>query len=311
MNIDTVLKIGTRDSPLAMWQATHVQSLLKAHGIASELVPVKSEGDLDLVTPLYAMGVQGVFTKTLDAYLLSGIIDIAVHSMKDVPVQLAQGVSQAAVLTRGLTQDVIVWKDEPLTEEYLQSNDCIIGTGSIRRKSQWLKRYPHHSFANLRGNVQTRLKKLQESNWVGAVFAAAGLDRMEMEGLKISPLNWMIHAPAQGAIMVVAKSEDAHIFQALQAINDPKTAWTVYEERSFLRTLQGGCSTPIGASVTYNADEIHFKGCITDLDGTQHLEVAISQSNWKPGIGQRAAQQLLDQDATTLINKIKAVTQIS
>lgn len=309
MNTDYMLKIGTRESPLAMWQATHVQRLLADQGIQSTLVPVKSEGDIDLVTPLYAMGVQGVFTKTLDAYLLSGYIDIAVHSMKDVPVQLAQGISQGAVLERGLTQDVIVWKDEPRSASYLQAHHCTIGTGSIRRSSQWLRKYPHHTIENLRGNVQTRLQKLADSHWEGAIFAAAGLDRMEFQNLKITPLDWMIHAPAQGAIMVVARSVDTAILRQLHAINHATTAWAVYEERQFLSILQGGCSTPIGAAITINGTEITFNGCITNVDGKEEMKIELRQEDWTPGIGERAALELLNQGAAGLIASIKAVTQ--
>ncbi len=131
------IRIGTRDSKLALWQATQVQEMLNAQGLQSELVPVKSEGDLDLVTPLYAMGVEGVFTKTLDAHLLSNRVDIAVHSMKDVPTQLAQGIIQAAVLKRASHKDILVVKDPEISRTFAESH--IIATGSVRRKAQWLE----------------------------------------------------------------------------------------------------------------------------------------------------------------------------
>src|SRR4051812_17962486 len=174
------LRIGTRDSQLAVWQATWVQDLLKKHGVSSELVYIKSEGDLDTITPLYALGVQGVFTKTLDAALLNNRIDIAVHSMKDVPVQLAQGIEQAAVLQRASAKDIFVYKDEADLERLgfvngewasqsvqnanssLWNTPFTIATGSVRRVAQWLNRYPGTRVENLRGNVNTRLRKLQE-----------------------------------------------------------------------------------------------------------------------------------------------------
>src|SRR5690349_15085756 len=151
-----VLRIGTRDSQLAVWQATLVQGLLKEAGVQSELVYMKSEGDIDTVTPLYALGVTGVFTKTLDAALLSKRIDIAVHSMKDVPVQLAQGIRQTAVLKRASYKDILVHRNG---SEFLNdfNSNGIIATSSIRRIAQWLNRYPNHSIENLRGNVNTRL----------------------------------------------------------------------------------------------------------------------------------------------------------
>ena len=173
-----VLRIGTRDSQLAVWQATLVQDLLKEMGVASELVYMKSEGDIDTVTPLYALGVTGVFTKTLDAALLNNRIDIAVHSMKDVPTQLAQGIQQTAVLKRASHKDILVYKNG---FDFLNdfNTTATIATGSIRRIAQWLHRYPNHTVENLRGNVNTRLRKLKESSWQGAIFAAAGLERIQ------------------------------------------------------------------------------------------------------------------------------------
>src|SRR4051794_110648 len=183
------LRIGTRDSQLAVWQATLVQGLLKEAGVLSELVYMKSEGDVDTVTPLYALGVQGVFTKTLDAALLNNRIDLAVHSMKDVPTQMASGIQQAAVLTRASTKDIFVyrkpedlaplgfdgtaWNKAATNGSPAQQVPFTIATGSVRRIAQWLHRYPGHRVENLRGNVNTRLRKLQENNWNGAIFAAA------------------------------------------------------------------------------------------------------------------------------------------
>jgi hydroxymethylbilane synthase len=199
MNNNTI-RIGTRDSQLAVWQASLVQSQLKAHGIDAELVPLKSDGDIDLVTPLYAMGVQGVFTKTLDSALLSGRFDIAVHSMKDVPIQMAQGIVEAAVLPRANFMDILVPKNGT---EFLSdpAHAALIATSSIRRKAQWLHRYPHHRITNLRGNVNTRLRKLEEENWDGAIFAAAGLERINLRPASAIELDWMLPAPAQGAIL--------------------------------------------------------------------------------------------------------------
>src|SRR6476469_837839 len=152
--MSTVLRIGTRDSELAVWQATLVQNQLKELGVQSELVYLKSEGDIDTITPLYALGVQGVFTKVLDAALLNKRIDIAVHSMKDVPTQMAQGLQQAAVLKRASYKDIFVYKH---SADFLAdfSSEATIATGSVRRIAQWLHRYPGHKVENLRGNVNT------------------------------------------------------------------------------------------------------------------------------------------------------------
>src|SRR5438045_1616543 len=213
------LKIGTRESELAVWQATQVQTLLNENGVSSELVYIKSEGDVDTVTPLYELGVQGIFTKTLDAALLNKKIDIAVHSMKDVPTQLAIGIRQAAVLKRASYKDILVYKGD---KDFLENKNsaATIATSSIRRIAQWLNRYPNHSIENLRGNVNTRLKKVGENNWNGAIFAAAGLERINLRPENSVDLDWMLPAPAQGAIMVVCREDDPVSFEACKNFND-------------------------------------------------------------------------------------------
>ena len=266
--MNRVLKIGTRDSQLAVWQATLVQEQLAGHLIQTELVYIKSDGDIDLVTPLYEIGVQGIFTKTLDAAMLSKRIDIAVHSMKDVPTQPARGIVPAAVLPRASYKDLFVFKDEihPFTD------GGMIATSSIRRKAQWLHRFPNTSIENLRGNVNTRLKKLAESKWDGAIFAAAGLERINMRPENSIELDWMLPAPAQGAILVVCNEEDAYAKETCAVLHDPFTALCTKIERDFLRTLMGGCSTPISALATIRENEVYFRGNIFSPDGSEFAE---------------------------------------
>src|SRR5690606_22231986 len=151
----------------------------------TQLVPVKSEGDLVLDKPLYEMGITGIFTKTLDVAMLMGKVDIAVHSMKDVPTQLPAGIVQTAVLERATAQDILVTKEQV---DFAQP--CTVATGSLRRKAQWLHRYPHHQVVDLRGNVNTRLQKLRESDWEGAIFAKAGLERIDVLPSRYIELNW-------------------------------------------------------------------------------------------------------------------------
>jgi hydroxymethylbilane synthase len=267
-----ILKIGTRESQLAVWQAMQVQKLLKENGVDSELIFIKSEGDIDTVTPLYELGVQGIFTKTLDAALLNKKIDIAVHSMKDVPTLLAKGIKQAAVLKRGSYKDILVIKDDNTFLENCDSR-AIIATSSIRRKAQWLHKYPNHSIENLRGNVNTRLKKVQMHNWSGAIFAAAGLERINLRPGNAVDLDWMLPAPAQGAIMIVCRVDDSFSFEACKNFNDIATALCTKIERDFLRTLLGGCSTPISALAEVNNDKIILKGNICSTDGKEILAV--------------------------------------
>lgn len=298
------IRIGTRDSKLALWQANRVKDLLEQSGHACTLVSVKSEGDLDLVTPLYAMGVQGVFTKTLDAYLLSNKIDIAVHSMKDVPTQLAQGIAQAAVLERGNTDDILVLKNAAIHTDL--SEEQIIGTGSVRRKAQWLHRYPHHRTDNLRGNVQTRLQKLKDSNWYGAIFAAAGLERMHLRPDEAVVLDWMLPAPAQGAVMVVCRSEDNVLLEKCGKLNHTPTALCAKIERDFLKALMGGCSTPIGALATIVDDRVIFKGNILSPDGKDKMELEqTAPLTDADNLGTDTADVLLKQGAAAIVTKIR------
>ena len=166
------------------------------------MVPVKSTGDLVLDKPLYELGITGIFTKTLDIAMLNGSIDIAVHSLKDVPTILPKGIVQAAVLKRGNVNDTLVFKKN---EEFLSAKDAIIATGSLRRRAQWLNRYPTHSVVGLRGNVISRLQKLEDNeDWDAAIFAGAGIGRLNLTPENAINLHWMIPAPAQGAIMVAA-----------------------------------------------------------------------------------------------------------
>lgn len=295
------IRIGTRDSRLALWQAHTVQRLLEEQGATTTLVPVKSEGDIDLVTPLYAMGVQGVFTKTLDAFLLSNKIDIAVHSLKDVPTQLAQGIAQAAVLPRASYRDLFI--PHPDASAFASGK---IATGSVRRKAQWLNKYPDSTIENLRGNVQTRLQKLQDSDWDGAIFAAAGLDRIELRPANAIELDWMLPAPAQGAVMVVCRAGEQELLNQCAAFNDSNTQLCTRIERDFLKTLIGGCSTPISALAEVTNDEILFRGNILSIDGKEKMEISrICPVEAASQLGITAAQELLSKGADKIVATIR------
>ncbi|HEY9660045.1 MAG TPA: hydroxymethylbilane synthase, partial [Allocoleopsis sp.] len=269
------------------------------------LVYIKSEGDIDLHTPLYEMGVQGVFTRSLDAALLSGKIDIAVHSMKDVPTQLAKGIQQAAVLKRASPFDILVYKKDISFLENAGSA-ATIATSSIRRKAQWLNKYPAHNLVNLRGNVNTRLKKLDDSDWQGAIFAAAGLERINLRPANSIELDWMLPAPAQGAIMVVCRQEDEVSFRSAGLLNDADTAACVKVERDFLRTLLGGCSTPISAYATIEGDKMNFQGNILSLDGKLKKEVeSIIPVSEAKDLGINMALQLLKEGGQAIADSIR------
>ena len=303
------IRIGTRESQLAVWQAKRVQQLLSDNNIHSELVLIKSEGDIDLVTPLYALGVQGVFTRTLDAALLSDKIDIAVHSMKDVPTQLAIGIVQAAVLERASYKDLLVLNKNrnEAKDINLRELAVTIATSSVRRKAQWLNRYPQHQIDNLRGNVNTRLKKVAESNWYGAIFAAAGLERIALRPEDSVELEWMLPAPAQGAIMIVCKETDIETKEICSNLNHEATAICTKIERDFLKTLMGGCSTPISALAEIRNGDLFFTGNIFSIDGKEKKEISLSVQHTSDAanIGIRAAQQLLSEGADKIVESIR------
>ncbi len=298
------IKIGTRDSQLAMWQAKQVASLLQQQGREVQIIPVKSEGDLNLSTPLYEMGVEGVFTRYLDAAVLNNRVDIAVHSMKDVPTVMAEGLAQAAVLKRGPVKDLLVYKE---SKTFLEdpSASSVIATGSVRRKAQWLRRHPNSTVTGLRGNVNTRLRKLQENDWDGALFAAAGLERIHLRPEHAVALNWMLPAPAQGAILVVCKKENERLLQACKPLNDAQTALCTKLERDFLRTLLGGCATPISALAEVDEGNVRFKGNILTPDGKQIA--AIEKSCPLPvasDLGVTAGREILKAGAREIIDQL-------
>ena len=267
-----LIRIGTRDSELALWQAKKVQRMLNELEYKTEIIPVKSTGDVVLDKPIYEIGISGVFTKNLDMALLNNEIDIAVHSMKDVPTVLPKGIIQAAVLRRANYNDILVLKDN---EEFFAQKEAIIATGSLRRKAMWLNRYPTHSVVDLRGNVNTRMQKLRQNNWNGAIFAAAGLERIGKRPKGAVNLSWMTPAPAQGAIMIASVDGDDYIKDACDQLNHHETEVCVTIEREFLNRLEGGCSAPIGALafIDERTEEINFKGVLLSRDGHKKLQV--------------------------------------
>jgi hydroxymethylbilane synthase len=298
------IRIGTRDSELALWQAHTVEKKLNDLGYKTEIIAVKSEGDIILDKPLYELGITGIFTKTLDVAMISGQVDIAVHSMKDVPTALPQGIVQAAVLERANTLDILVHKGNL---DFLEGSGTI-ATGSLRRQAQWLNKYPNHKVVDLRGNVNTRMQKLQDNDWNGAVFAAAGLERINLKPTDFINLDWMIPAPAQGAMVVVAMAEDEFCREAVSELNDIETEVCTHIERQFLRRLEGGCTAPIGALATYNEEEdtIHFEGVLFSIDGQQKIAInkVVPIEEWK-NLGYHSAEEILNNGGTELMKTIK------
>jgi hydroxymethylbilane synthase len=304
--MNRVIRIGTRQSELATWQATQVANLLGSFGYSSEIVFVKSEGDIDLQTPLYEMGVQGIFTRSLDIALLNERVDIVVHSMKDVPTQLPKGIQQAAVLPRASWKDILVFRENTsfLDDRY---TTAVIATSSIRRRAQWLRQFPNHSMVNLRGNINTRLAKVSDSEWSGAIFAAAGVDRIHVRPERSVELDWMLPAPAQGAIVVVCREQDDYCLEACNKFNDPTTAVCVKAERDYLRQLMGGCSTPIAAICELDQNVVVFRGNILSADGKQMASIekrcAIEEAST---IGTLAGEEVLANGGREILDSMNA-----
>jgi hydroxymethylbilane synthase len=296
------IRIGTRDSELALWQAHNVQKQLNNLGYSTEIIAVKSTGDLILDKPLYELGITGIFTKTLDVAMLKGEVDIAVHSMKDVPTALPIGIVQAAVLERANVLDILVHKGNL---DFLNSKGTI-ASGSLRRKAQWLSKYPTHEVEDLRGNVNTRMQKLQDNNWNGAIFAAAGLERINLKPSNYINLDWMIPAPAQGAMLVVVMENDFFSREALANLNHQETEICTHIERQFLRTLEGGCTAPIGALATIKEKQINFEGVLFSLDGKQKFSIKKS-CNFDSYVdfGQKCANEILQNGGKSLMEELR------
>lgn len=295
------LRIGTRDSELALWQAQTVQNQLEQLGVDTVLCPIKSTGDLVLDKPLYELGITGIFTRSLDIALIKNEIDIAVHSMKDVPTQLPKGVVQTAVLERATTSDILVHKGV----DFL-SGEGTIATGSLRRKAQWLYQYPNHQVVDLRGNVNTRLIKLIENDWQGAIFAKAGLERIKLLPKDAVELDWMIPAPAQGAMVVVAMEKNSLAVDASIQLNHEHSAMATAVEREFLRTLEGGCTAPIGALARIKDQKVFFKGCLHALDGSTKVEITKERPLSKyEGFGKSCAYEVLESGGSELMKMVK------
>ena len=295
------LKIGTRSSPLAIFQAKQVQKHIDDLGFTSEIICIESQGDNDLIAPLYELGIQGIFTKTLDTALLNNKIDIAVHSLKDVPTRLSAGLLLSAVLERTNAKDVLVFKDS-----FDMHESSVIATSSLRRKAQWLNKYPNHRIENIRGNINLRLDKLERSNkWDGAIFAAIGLQRLQMLPKKSIILEWMVPAPAQGAIGLICRDDDLFVKNTCSQINHESTSFEVMVERGILKGCFGGCTMPLGAKASIQGGYINIEAALLSEDGQDIVSVKKSlQITYPEGISQVIVGELLDKGAQQILDNL-------
>lgn len=301
------IRIGTRDSRLAMWQAEWVRSKLAGlyPYLHFELVPMKTKGDHLLDVALSKIGDKGLFTKELELGLIANEIDIAVHSLKDLPTILPIGLTICAFCEREEARDVFLSKDG-FSLENLPAG-AIIGTSSLRRKAQ-LKYYrPDFNFVDLRGNLQTRWKKLMESNMDGIVLAAAGVKRLGWEEriTQILSDNIMLPAVGQGSIALEIVEQRTDIQELLSPLNHLETEQAVRAERALMRKLEGGCQVPIGALAQVDKGQIRLQGMVASLDGV-HLIRAETIGTDPEAVGIEAANRLVELGANDILVEIKA-----
>ena len=298
-----MIRIGTRNSPLAMWQAKEVEQKFQNLGYETSLVPVISSGDKNLNQPLYSLGITGVFTKDLDIALLNNEIDIAVHSLKDVPTLLPKNIEISAVLERDFPQDVLVRKSSSKNKDLAELK---IATSSLRRRAFWLEQFPETEFSDIRGNVQTRLKKLEEGDFDATLFSLAGIKRMEIE-LDFEFLDFMISAPSQGVVAIASRIDDVETKDILSKINHKETQICIEIERNFLRTLEGGCTAPIGAIAKFNEGKIKFEGKLNALNGTKTLNLVEEfDYNNSDNFGEKFARIILEKGGKEMMEVIKS-----
>lgn len=298
-----ILRIGSRESKLALYQAKLVRHAMTAQGLPSQLISITTEGDLDTDTPIYEMGIQGIFTRSLDAALLSNRIDLAVHSAKDIPTKLAQGLVIGAILERGDVTDSLVCKPGE-APDFSKLNR--IASGSIRRMMQWRYRYPYHTMENVRGNIETRLSKLAQSDWQGMLISTVALQRLGIKGFNIVTLDWMLPSPAQGAIAVVCREDDKQMVDLCQALNHAESYACVTIEREFLTTIQGGCSVPIAGLVVKSGNSFHINGAVFSLDAKKKAEVSITIPEEEAvGAGKLAALDLLKNGGEEIVKTFR------
>ena len=300
------LRIGTRGSRLALWQANFVADLLRplAGSRAVEIIEIQSLGDQVRDRPLTEISGEGVFTKEIQRAVLAGKADIAVHSLKDLPTVAVEGLVLAAVPPRGPVQDMLV-SCLPRPFDHLLP-EAVVATSSPRRRAQALHRRPDLRLVEIRGNVETRLKKLIEQELDALILAQAGLERLGFRASDffIAPLDWMLPAVGQGALAVECRADDASTGSLLQRIDDRITRSAVEAERALLRALGGGCQVPVAALARVHDGTIHLRGAVLSPDGKQRLDAEGQAAALESEeLGQKVAQKLLSQGAGQLLNR--------
>ena len=308
------IKIGTRASKLALWQANWVQSTLseKFPGQKVELVTIKTKGDKILDVPLAKVGGKGLLVKEIEQALLEGRIDLAVHSMKDMPAEIPEGLCIGAIPQREDPADVLVAR-ENLDFSNLKRG-AVIGTSSLRRAAQLRHARPDISITPLRGNLDTRLKKLQTENLDAIVLAAAGIKRLDLTHRITEYLQADIMLPAvgQGALCIEMRRDDPIIAPMLATLDHANSRTVVLGERAFLNRLGGSCQVPIAGHGELFADTFSLTGLVADMDGSRIIKAQLSgPADSSEAIGVKLAEQLLARGADEILEKLEAVSKLS
>jgi hydroxymethylbilane synthase len=300
----TPLRIGTRGSPLALWQANHIAARLRplCGARAVELVEIETEGDMVRDRALSQIGGEGLFTKEIQRALLAGTVDVAVHSLKDLPTVPVDGLTLAAVPVRGPTGDALVSRRHRRFDALPPG--AVVATSSLRRRAQVLHRRPDLKLIDIRGNVDTRLRKLDEQNLDAIVLAQAGLERLG-RGIDITEIldpSWMLPAVGQGALGLECRTDDTTTRELLRGLDDPATHQAVLAERAMLRGLGGGCQVPIGAATSVGEGRLTLHGVVLPPDGSRRIAAKTDGPVMDAeAIGQRLAEALLAQGARELL----------
>ncbi|MCH2041813.1 MAG: hydroxymethylbilane synthase [Saccharospirillaceae bacterium] len=304
MSAPTTLRIATRKSPLAMWQAEHIKARLEAlhTGLQVELVTFTTKGDKILDTPLAKIGGKGLFVKELEVAMLAGDADIAVHSMKDVPMEFPEGLELGVICERENPHDAFVSNAYKSLDELPQG--AIVGTSSLRRQCQVQQLRPDLQIKSLRGNVQTRLGKLDAGEFDAIILAAAGLLRMEMDDRIASfiPAEQSLPAGGQGALGIEWRANDEAIHNLIKPLAHAATEACVMAERALNKRLQGGCQVPIAAFAELEGEQLSLRGLVGSVDGRQMLTTLQSGARADAEtIGIAAAEHLLEQGAGKIL----------
>ncbi len=311
------IRIGSRKSQLALVQTYWVKGeLQKAFPDRTfEVHTMSTQGDKILDVALAKIGDKGLFTKELEVGMLNGDIDFAVHSLKDLPTRLPEGLMLGCVTERENPADALVvhanHKDKQL--ETLPAG-AVIGTSSLRRLAQLRHHFPHLSFKDVRGNLNTRLAKLDAGEYDALILAAAGLQRLDMADRihQIIPAEISLHAVGQGALGIECRSDDSEILTLLKALNHPPTAYRCYAERAFLRELEGGCQVPIGVNTVLDGDSLTLTGIVASLDGKQLVkDTMTSVAEEAEQLGTALAQRMRQQGAQAILDEILATVERS